>query len=310
MTVKRTYYDRATSWALDSQAETARSRRIAWTLAGIAIGVALFEAVALAMLAPLKSVQTVTLLVDKQTGFVQAVNPLQPQRVLADEALTNAFLAQYVVAREGFDRATVASDYRKVALWSAGRARSTYVAMMPTINPTSPFKRLPAGTLLQAAVKSVSRLSLGLALVRFDTVEINRSGQRSAPQPWVAVIRFGYVNATMRVEDRLINPLGFQVTGYRRDQEAPPPFAVVAPSAVAATIVPPAPLAPVTATTMPETTRHVQRSVPVVPAARRVPTARAIGSTGSYSVPREVPLNQLPLGSPLSPSGLPSGSGS
>ena len=36
----------------------------------------------LAMLAPLKTVQPITLLVDRQTGFVQALDPQSPQRVV------------------------------------------------------------------------------------------------------------------------------------------------------------------------------------------------------------------------------------
>ncbi|WP_447407024.1 VirB8/TrbF family protein, partial [Clostridium perfringens] len=88
------------SWALDREVQAARSRRTAWTVAGVAVAVGLFEAVALAMLAPLKTVEPITLLVDRQTGFVQALNPLAPQRVAADEALTQSYLAQYVTARE------------------------------------------------------------------------------------------------------------------------------------------------------------------------------------------------------------------
>lgn len=194
------YYEAATNWALDAQSEAGRSRRVAWTIASLAIAVAMFEAVALAMLAPLKSVQTVTVLVDKQTGYVQALDPSWPRRVLADDALTNAYLAQYVTAREGFDRATISGDYRKVALWSAGSARANYLASMPATNPASPFQQIPAGFTRQSTVKSVSRLGPGMALVRFDTAALDRAGQRSAIQSWVTVVRFRYVDAPMRLE--------------------------------------------------------------------------------------------------------------
>ena len=47
--------------------------------------------------------------------------------------------------------------------------------------------------------------------------------------------------APMRNEDRLMNPLGFQVTSYRRDAESPAtaPVGVVAPALPAATVVTP-----------------------------------------------------------------------
>jgi len=299
---KDRYFRQAESWAVDTQADAARSRRIAWTVAGVAVAIAAFEALALALLAPLKTVQPITLLVDRQTGFVQALDPLTPKRVTADAALTQSFLAQYVAAREGFDRATVAVDYRKVALWSADRARSGYLAQMPATNPASPFQRYPAGTIVTAAVKSVSRLEQGTALVRFDTQVIGRGGQPSAPQSWISVVRFRFTDAPMSLSDRLVNPLGFQVLGYRRDAEAVPAVAatslaltetsvpVAAPVAVSSTVS--QVVADVTRTRQPSARRQTERR-------RREGTSSSMPVAPLGSV-REVPLNQLPMGSPLS----------
>ncbi|WP_058717717.1 virB8 family protein [Sphingomonas sanguinis] len=287
--MKKDYHAQAESWALDTQVQAARSRRTAWTVAGIAVAAALFEAVALAMLAPLKTVEPITLLVDRQTGYVQALNPQQPQRIMADDALTQSLLAQYVTAREGFDRATVKLDYRKVALWSAGAARSHYLALMPATNPNSPLVRYPAGTVIATRVKSVSRIGQNLALVRFDTQRVDREGQIGAAATWVAVIRYRFVDAPMSLADRLINPLGFQVTGYRRDAEAVPPTEVPEPRAVA----PVSPPAPVASMVVPD-----QAAAP-----RSVPTPRRTAESRSYQtgMVRAVPINQLPMGSPLSP---------
>jgi type IV secretion system protein VirB8 len=297
---KDRYYDRAESWAVDTRADAARSRRIAWTVAGVAVGVAAFEALALALLAPLKTVQPITLLVDRQTGFVQALDPLTPKRVTADAALTQSFLAQYVAAREGFDRATVAVDYRKVALWSTDRARSGYLSQMPATNPASPFQRYPAGTVVTATVKSVSRLEQGTALVRFDTQVIGRGGQASAAQAWISVVRFRFSDAPMSLSDRLVNPLGFQVTGYRRDAEAVPAAAVttaVVAEATAPATTPTAnePARVIAAVTRPRQSPTTRRAE----ARRREEQALPIPVVPAGAV-REVPLNQLPMGSPLS----------
>lgn len=278
------YYERAGSWALDSRALASRSRRTA----GVAVAVATLEALALAMLTPLKTVQPVTLLVDRQTGFVQALDPLEPRRVGADAALTQSFLAQYVTAREGFDRAIVLTDYRKVALWSADRARSDYVKTMPATNPASPLARYPAGTVVAVRVKSVSRLSQNTALVRFDTQRSDRTGRVETAQPWISVVRYRYVDAPMALEDRLVNPLGFQVWSYRRDAEAPPPVS--------------APARPITIGSAPHVAPMPQPAAPYA-VARRTAVRRAnVTSLADSPIParqREVPLNQLPFGSPL-----------
>lgn len=281
------YFARAQGWAVDNQVTTARSRRVAWIIAGIAVAVALLEALALALLTPLKTVQPVTLLVDRQTGFVQALDPIAPRRLAADAALIQSFLAQYVTAREGFDRAIAATEHRKVALWSADRARSAYLSAMPATNPGSPFRLYPAGTVIAVTVKSVSRLSANTALVRFDTVRQDRSGRADLPQPWISVVRYRFVDAPMAMADRLVNPLGFQVWSYRRDAEAPaaaPPTAQPAVATLPSAAVATAPL-----------TLVVRRP-------GRAPPVRLVdegGGAAPIRQRREVPINQLPMGSPL-----------
>src|SRR4051794_18724364 len=133
------YYVEADSWGKDRQEALRSSRRTAWIVAGCAVAIAVMEAIALVVLMPLKTVEPYTLLVDRNTGFVQALTPLDPQRISGDSALTQSFLVQYVIARESFDIDTFQSAYRKVALWSAEQARSDYLASAPASNPQSPL---------------------------------------------------------------------------------------------------------------------------------------------------------------------------
>jgi type IV secretion system protein VirB8 len=231
------YYAEAESWASDRQDALRSSRRTAWIVAGAAIAVAVLEALALLLLTPLKTVVPYTLLVDRNTGFVQALEPLDPARVSADTALTQSFLVQYVIARESFDSDTLQSDYRKVALWSAEQARSGYVAGMQVSSPQSPLVLYPRSTVIETRVKSVSAVGRNVAMVRFDTVRRDANGRVETPRPWVAVIRYRYSGEPLRLEDRMVNPLGFQVLRYRRDPEALPPQPAQAPVAVQPQVV-------------------------------------------------------------------------
>ncbi|HVJ02533.1 MAG TPA: type IV secretion system protein [Sphingomonas sp.] len=224
------YLKGAESWAQDRQDALRASRRVAWIVAAVAIAVALCLAVALMLLMPLKRVEPYTLLVDRQTGFVQQLKPLDPQMVSSDAALTQSFLVQYVIAREGFDINSLQADYRKVALWSTGQARADYLTLMPASNPASPLASYPRSTVVAVRVKSVSALGPRSALVRFETVRQDAGRQPAAPQPWVTVIRYDYANAPMSVEDRYVNPLGFQVRSYRRNAEALPAEPAPAPA--------------------------------------------------------------------------------
>jgi type IV secretion system protein VirB8 len=227
------YYVEAGSWAEDRQEELRKSRKTAWTIALISAAVALLLALALIVLLPLKTVEPYVLTVDKQTGFVQALEPLDPERLSGDAALTQSFLTQYVIARESFNADALQADYRRVALWSADTARSSYIAGQQASNPDSPLARYPRTTVVETIVKSVSPMPGGanVMMVRFNTVRRDAGGQVQPPQAWVAVIRYRYSGAPMRLEDRLINPLGFEVLHYQRNAEALPPEPAAAPLA-------------------------------------------------------------------------------
>jgi type IV secretion system protein VirB8 len=226
------YYVEAGSWAASTDDAARRSKRVAWIVAGIATTVALFEAAALMTLTPLKTVVPYTLLVDRTTGFVQELQPLDAERITPDTALTQSFLAQYVIARESFDIDELQSNYRKVSLWSTGGARSSYINSVQASNPDSPLARYPRSTTVETWVNSVTALNNKSSLVRYTTVKRDEGGQLGAPRHWVSVIRYRFSQQPLQAEDRLINPLGFQVERYRRNQETLPdvePAALMSP---------------------------------------------------------------------------------
>jgi type IV secretion system protein VirB8 len=232
------YYAEAGSWAHDRENALRSSRRTAWWVAGAASVIAVCEALALVFLTPLKTVEPYTLLVDRQTGFVQPLKPLEPQAISRERALTQSFLVQYVIAREGFDINSMQRDYQKVALWSDGTARNSYLSEVQVSNPDSPLARLPRSSLIDVQVKSVTPMGDDSAMVRFDTQRRDAGGHAAPAQPWVAIVRYGYSGEPMSVADRMINPLGFKVASYRKSAEA-----IAAPGPATA-VVDPAPALP------------------------------------------------------------------
>jgi len=217
-----TYYAEAASWNRDRVQSMRTSHRIAWAIGAVAALLAILEAIALVFLTPLKTVVPYTLMVDRTTGFVQALKPLDEAKIAPDAALTQSFLVQYVIAREGFDASNLNANYRKVALFSAAGARSSYLQSMQVSNPGSPLVRYPRTTTVDVRVKSVSPIGSNAALVRFDTIRTDANGHSQDASAWVALIKYRYSTAPMSVEDRFVNPLGFQVTSYRKDPEALP----------------------------------------------------------------------------------------
>jgi type IV secretion system protein VirB8 len=254
------YYREADSWADDRQDMLRASRRTAWIVAGVAVAVALFEAIALIVLMPLKTVVPYTLLVDKQTGYVQELKPLDAEKIAPDTALTQSFLVQYVIAREGYDAGTVQANYRKVQTWSVGTAKADYVNGMQAANPVSPLSRYPR-SVVDTRVKSITSMGGNEALVRFDTVRRDPGGQAQPAESWVAVVKYRFSTGPMRAEDRFVNPLGFQVFGYNRSQEnlAPQPAPAVSAPPLSGSSQP-----QVLAPGAPPTSRPAQNATPEV----------------------------------------------
>lgn len=221
------YYKAAESWAEDRQRGTDRNLHTAWIVAGCAGVVALAEGIALMVMMPLKQVEPIAVLVDRQTGNVQRLDLGKEQAIKLDQALLSSMLAQYVIAREGFNIGALKADYNKVALWSSGDARSNYIASMQASNPASPLSAYPRSAVISVEIRSISPLSTDTTLVRFSTM---RSDGGNVPVPqgtWAAVIRYRFSNAGMSAENRLINPLGFQVLRYQRNAEFLPTAAPV-----------------------------------------------------------------------------------
>ncbi len=75
--------------------------------------------------------------------------------------------------------------------------------------------------MVKVTVKSISLLSRTSAMVRFDAERVNGGNAPTDRRAYTAVIGFQFTGQSMRTEDRFLNPLGFQVTAYRRDAETP-----------------------------------------------------------------------------------------
>lgn len=221
-TATEAYFAEARSWAVDRELMVRRGKRTAWIIAAVATGVAALEALALVALAPIKTVVPYTVMVDRTTGFVQVLEGQHPQTVKPQTALTQSMLAQYVIARESFAIDGIAAQYGKVTLWSGEAARRDYLALMPIGNPMSPLNVYPRSTLVTTTISSVTPTGPDTAQVRFMT-ERRDQGQGAVVRNWYAAqLRYRFTGEPMSLEDRLANPLGFQVIEYRRDQEAAP----------------------------------------------------------------------------------------
>jgi len=219
MTEHDKYYAAAQGWADERVEAERRARKLAWTVASVAGALALILALTLAMLVPLKTVQPYVVTVDRQSGAVEVATTVANGRLTQNESVIQAQLANYVRVRETFDASDLSENYRRVQLLSSADVRAAYVALMAAGNPDSPLRALSPGDTLKVRIKSVSLTGTGSALVRYDLDRTVAGGRGVSSTAYVSAISYGFNNKPLRAADRFENPLGFEVTRYRRDSE-------------------------------------------------------------------------------------------
>jgi type IV secretion system protein VirB8 len=214
----KVYFDEAKSWNADRVRAAERSRRFAWSVAGLAGIVAAVSTGAVAALTPLKTVEPYVVRVDRATGAVDVMTALKDERPLTyDEAVTKHFLAQYVRAREGWLAPAAEANFRQVSIMSTPAEQQRWGDFFSANNTTSPQLTYGQAGEAQVVIRAVSFVSDGVASVRFRRVA--RLAQQVTESDWIATVAFAYTKAPMAEADRLRNPLGFQVTSYRADPE-------------------------------------------------------------------------------------------
>jgi type IV secretion system protein VirB8 len=220
------YYSEAASWDADRARLAARSEQRAWRVAAGAALIALMLALALVQLLPLKRVEPFLIRVDNATGIVDTVPAYDSTRT-PDELVSRYFVSRYVKLRERFSMANAEQDYYEVAALSSPPVGSEWVALWARGNPRSPLERFRDGTSVRIEVRAVSFFERGsgvrdLAQVRFARFTRAGSGGAETPSYFIATVQFAYGRPSSDVQQRQWNPLGFRVTDYRVDAEAPP----------------------------------------------------------------------------------------
>ena len=209
---------RSITFAEQASALTAASRRSAWIVAMAASVVALVEAVALALLAPLKTVEPVVITVDRTTGEVdRPVRVLEVEEYTPEEALAKSFLHRFLVRRERFLRVRAEDDFLYVSLFLDAPMKEAWARYYRPSNPDSPLN-LDSGAEIFVDVSSVTFLEEGIASVRFRRriagLEISERLEH-----WTATIGYAFRPSKMKERDLWRNPLGLQVSSYRRDAD-------------------------------------------------------------------------------------------
>ncbi|MFV9838441.1 MAG: virB8 family protein [Aaplasma endosymbiont of Hyalomma asiaticum] len=157
--------------------------------------------------------------IEKKSGITTLVNPITVKQYSADEVLSNYFIVEYVKARELYDPNNFQYNYyTKVRLLSSQDTYSGFRSWIRPSNPSSPmtlYSDVVSGTL---KVRSLQHLGAGKVQIRFTLEFTNHSGAVTK-RDRIATLSFKYASLELNEQDRQVNPLGFQITYYRADDE-------------------------------------------------------------------------------------------
>ncbi len=154
-----------------------------------------------------KSLEPYVIEVEEKSGIATIVDQLTAQNFTGDQMIRKYFINEFVHAASGYDPKTYKQDVDKVRLLSTA---GVYSEFRGRINA----RDLGPDSLIEVRIKSIQFTDSNNAQIRITRQTTNKTG---APSTKDEVISMGFyfspeINLTM--EERLINPLGFQVNKY------------------------------------------------------------------------------------------------
>lgn len=195
-----------------------------WFVATLVAGtVAVAAVAAVAVLLPLQKLVPLAVTVDSRTGLVTSVEyGTSASELTQKEAIQRSDVAKYVIARETYDPLDLATNAKLVRVMSDGSVLRQYEDETSAQNEASAMRRYGGKFRRRIEVTTVLPLPNSESTYQVRFVAIDEAlGAQMLPveKAFVATVRFRYSDRPLGNEDRILNPLNFRATAYRKDQE-------------------------------------------------------------------------------------------
>lgn len=211
-----------------------RSERRAWLVAWVAIVMSLLLAGGYYYMLPLKEKVPFLVMADAYTGtstVARLTGDFTHRQLATSEAINRSNVAHFLLARESYDLDMMQlRDWRLVHTMSSSDVAAGYAAEHGNNNPKAPYHTYGRGRAIRVRILSLVLIGGSQhappkgATVRFQRSLYDKAAGTSRPlDSKIATLEFEYkANLKMDEQDRVENPLGFQVTSYRVDNDYAP----------------------------------------------------------------------------------------
>lgn len=225
------YFKEATGWADDKFGliEASKTRYQYAFFASLAVAAML--ALAIAVMMPLKSIQTVA--VHHYENGITTVDTEQFDASPKRRGQVESDIVRYVVNRESYDISSYRSQFELVHLLSNSTVVSEYEAEQKASNQNAPLNLLGTRFTRKVHVYSINFLDseqlnekaskkkknhADVAEVVFSISDYDKQTGREAEKQYSALVSWRYLNPPSNAKERWQNFDGFEVTRYTRVQ--------------------------------------------------------------------------------------------
>lgn len=159
-----------------------------------------------------KSIEPYIIEVEDKTGIATVVNQMTAENFTGDQMIRKYFLNEFIHASSGYDPKTYKKDADKVRLFSTP---GVYADYRNRINA----RELGAETLIDVRVKSIQPIDNNTVQIRLARQITKKEGNAETKDEIITMGLYFAPEMNLTMEERLINPLGFQVNKYMISEE-------------------------------------------------------------------------------------------
>lgn len=214
----KTKKQKITNWYVDRYLSIAVQRNVLFLFSilasiGVLIGLMLVK-----VMYDQRSIDPYLIEVEPDTGITTIVDYSTKKEYTAQEALKESFLVNYVTARESYDLATMAQNSDHVRVFSTRNAYDEFVkGYDDSMKTVRQYGQKPVGVI---KIKSINYITPTRVTLRFARIVSAENKPETKEYRYVAIISFSFSDIELNVEDRWLNPLGFQVASYILQMES------------------------------------------------------------------------------------------
>jgi type IV secretion system protein VirB8 len=204
------------SWYEERYETTLIQRNLLAIFAVICAIVVVLSVISVTKIATSKKFDPFVIQVEESTGLARVVTQANTDALSMDDSLTRYFIKRYLIARETYNPVDFGKQATTVIkLLSSGPIFWGYRIYINN-KENDPSVRYGQNNSTYLKIRSWSKIEDKKYIVRFVVHENSGEGKSYNK---IAIIEYDYVAMELKEAERDINPVGFQITGYRVDDD-------------------------------------------------------------------------------------------